>query len=60
MAGVQKIEDAVREDDGALRGPPGGRGVGGTDLGGGVQSGCWAFGWNAKLWLKNGSETVSL
>ena len=49
MAGVQEVEYAVGEDDLALGSAPGGRGVGGTNLRRGVQSGCVALGWKEKL-----------
>ena len=49
MTGVQEIEDAVREDDLALRLSPGGRGFGRTDLPRGVQSGCDVLGWKENV-----------
>ncbi len=60
MSRVQEIEDAVGEDDGALRRAPGGSGCGRANLRRGVQSGCDALGWKENAWLKNGSETLSL
>ena len=60
---MQQIKNAVRKNDalplGEAGAPRDGR-VGRPDLLGGVQSGCVALGWKAKLWLKNGNETLSL
>ncbi len=60
MPGVQQIENAVGENDPTLSGAPARGGLGRTDLRGRVQSGCVALGWKEKLWLKKGSDTVSL
>lgn len=60
MPRVQQVEDAIGEDDAALRGAPGGGRLDRPDLRGCVQSGWLVLGWNEKLWLKNGSDTVSL
>jgi hypothetical protein len=49
VAGVQEIEDAIREDDLSLLLAPARGLVGRADLRGGVQSGCDALGWNEKV-----------
>jgi hypothetical protein len=49
MSRVQEIKDPIGEYDVALIGAPGDGGVQRSKLRGGVQRGCVALGWNAKL-----------
>jgi hypothetical protein len=57
---MQQVKDAIGEDDPAPSSTPGCGGLERADLRGGVQSGCVVRGWKEKVWLKKGSDTVSL